>query len=75
MSRFVLGEMLDALERLAALLAAVLVCRHGEPPVSTLRVDTSMVRRRGNSRSIGVDIAFSSEACQVRIRTQKNGVP
>ncbi|WP_185733526.1 hypothetical protein [Burkholderia sp. Bp8998] len=37
------SEMLDALERLAALLATVLVGRHGIPPVSMLREDMSMV--------------------------------
>ncbi|MET3620183.1 hypothetical protein [Burkholderia ambifaria] len=38
------SKMLDALERFAALLATVLVGRHGIPPVSMLSEDVSMVR-------------------------------
>ncbi len=49
MSRCMFGEMLDAPERFAALLATVLVGRHGIPPVSMLREDMSMVRGGANS--------------------------
>ncbi|MBN3831437.1 hypothetical protein [Burkholderia sp. Ac-20344] len=42
------GEMLDALERFAALLATVLVGRHGIPSVSMLPEDRSMARGGAN---------------------------
>lgn len=48
MSRCMFSEMLDALERFAALLATVLVGRHGIPPVSMLPEDMSMVRGGAN---------------------------
>jgi hypothetical protein len=50
MRGFVFGEMLDALERLAALFAAVLVGRHASPPESALRVRISMVRGGANAK-------------------------
>lgn len=48
-SRLMFCKMLDALERFTTLFAAVLVGRHGNPPVSTMRLRISMAHGAGNS--------------------------